>query len=108
MHAKPWQNPPTSPGPVLFTIDDFNRMINAGIFEQRSGRVELIQGELKEMSPASEEHDDVLLRLNTWAGANVAGRFRVASQIGVQLLQSPSMPEPDLVLVNLSTRWRTF
>jgi hypothetical protein len=31
--------------PVLFTIDDLGRMIDAGVFVGRTGRIELIEGE---------------------------------------------------------------
>lgn len=90
------------PGPALFTVDDYNRMIKAGVFEQYAGRIELIDGELTEMSPASEEHDDVIRYLIKWATANAAADFEFGSQIGLRLLHSDSMPEPDFILIDKS------
>ena len=46
--------------PLLFTVDDLEKMINAGIFDARKGHIELIEGEFLQMSPASERHDQIV------------------------------------------------
>lgn len=90
--------------PVLFTIDDLSRMIDAGVFVGRTGRIELIEGELRAMSPASEEHDDVVRYLDRWSQRVVGEQFHVAVQQGLRLLKTESMPEPDLYWVDASYR----
>jgi len=93
---------PTGNEPVRFTLSDFNQIEKTGVFEQRSERIELIDGELRTMSPATEELDDVISYLNRWS-ADVAGdRFRIFVQSGLRLLHSDSMPEPDLYWTDLS------
>lgn len=71
-------------------------MINAGVFANRDDRIELLLGELVVMSPASEGHDWVIRYLNKWSIESTVDRFDVAVQMGIRLLNSESMPEPDL------------
>ena len=86
--------------PLLFTVDDLEKMITAGIFDDRSGHIELIEGELLQMSPASERHDILIRRLNTWSGQQqTENQFEIAVQMGLRLHRTESMPEPDLYWV---------
>ena len=49
----------------LFTVDDFYRMADAGIFTE-DDRVELIDGEIIEMSPIGIRHKGCVNRANTF------------------------------------------
>jgi Uma2 family endonuclease len=93
-------SPPTIP--VLFTIDDVNRMAEAGIFVGRTDRIELIEGVLSVMSPATEEHDDMIRFLTTWSHRVVGDRYHLAIQQGIRLQKTESMPEPDIFWVHAS------
>jgi len=81
---------------VRFTIDQYKQMVDAGVFAGRNDRIELLDGELSMMSPASDGHDDAIVALTEWSHQVVGSVYRIAVQIGVRLLKSESMPEPDL------------
>ena len=85
---------------VLFTVDDLEKMIDAGIFDERTGRIELIEGEFLQMSPASDHHDNLIRVLNMWSvRQQTLDQFEIAVQMGIRLNQTESMPEPDLFWV---------
>ncbi len=90
--------------PFLFSIADLTRMVDAGIFVGRTGRIELIEGELRSMSPASDGHDDLIRFLDKWSHQFVGENYFVAVQQGLRLLQTESMPEPDLYWVDIRHR----
>ena len=90
--------------PVLFTIDAVNKMAEAGVFVGRTDRIELIEGVLTVMSPASEDHDDVIRYLTTWCQRHVGDRFQLCVQQGIRLLKTESLPEPDFYLVDAGHR----
>ncbi len=87
--------------PFLFSVDDLTRMVDAGIFVGRTGRIELIEGELRNMSPASDGHDDIIRFLDKWSHRVVGENYFVAVQQGLRLLKTESMPEPDLYWVDV-------
>ncbi len=80
-----------------FTVDEYLQMVADGVFDE-DARIELIRGEIVEMSPIGDRHIGCLI-----AGVRAFARLVP----GVDLsLQSPlrvpgfkSLPEPDLVLV---------
>jgi Uma2 family endonuclease len=83
-----------------FTAEEFERMGEAGIFRQ-DARLELIEGEIVEMSPNGSPHAacvDALALLFTEAARR---RFIVRVQNPLRL-DDFSEPQPDLALV----RWR--
>ncbi len=90
--------------PVLFTIDDVNKMVEAGVFVGRPDRIELIEGVLTVMSPASEEHDDVIRYLNSWSHQVIGDRYVVSVQAGLRLLKTESLPEPDICWIDAGHR----
>ena len=47
----------------LFTVHDYHRMVDAGILSE-DDRVELIHGEILEMSPIGPRHNAAILRAN--------------------------------------------
>lgn len=59
-------------------------MIAAGVFDERDGRhLELIHGEIREMTPPGPEHEEIVELLTEWSysfhpGQSVFG-FRTAS-----------------------------
>lgn len=77
------------------TIDEYDRMINSGVFENR--RIELIHGELREMSPIGVPHEYAVDELNEWSIQNVPlDRVRVRIQHSIGLPELNSVPQPDV------------
>lgn len=82
-----------------FTVDDFYRMLEAGILTE-DDRVELIDGEIIEMSPVGSRHAACVARLTKFA-------MRLVSDTGIVWPQNPvrlhdeSEPLPDLVVLKL-------
>lgn len=82
---------PTSPH---WTLDDYDRAIDAGVFGDR--RIELIAGSLYEMPPMGEPHIGALRYLaELFFGA--LGRERVLSQMPI-ILPHDGEPEPDIAV----------
>jgi Uma2 family endonuclease len=82
------------------TLAEYDRMIAAGAFDGgvTRPRVELIEGELRPMSPIGPLHEDVVDILNEWAVTNFPReqvRVRIQNSVGIPGLESA--PEPDLV-----------
>ncbi len=84
----------------LFTVDEFDRMGEAGIFTE-DDRVELIRGEIVEMSPIGDPHINCVDRLTYLLVPPLQGRAIVRVQSPVKLFPD-SEPEPDVTLL----RWR--
>jgi Uma2 family endonuclease len=83
------------------TIAEYDRMIAAGAFDPRErNRLELIHGELREMTPIGSEHEVVVDYLNEWSIRTLPKKkawVRVQNSIGIPVLNSA--PEPDLAWV---------
>jgi Uma2 family endonuclease len=77
------------------TVSDYHRMINAGILSG-SDRVELIEGDLIEMSPARPEHADYVDFIGETIKAQTDRKVRLQNPI---TLPEHSEPEPDIALV---------
>jgi len=86
-----------SPTTYRFTVDDYHRMAEADIFGP-DDRVELIDGEVVEMSPIGSRHAGCVNRLNRLLTANLGERAIVAVQNPIQV-GDLSEPQPDLVLL---------
>ena len=80
-----------------FTVSDFYRMGEAGILNE-DDRVELIEGELVEMSPIGSRHAAQVDRLNRLLTVQVGNQAIVRVQNPVRL-GNRSEPQPDLVLL---------
>jgi hypothetical protein len=90
-----------SPGVAIrqFTVDEFDRMIAAGILTEDE-RVELIDGVIVAMTPIGDAHASCVLRLNHLLNARLRGRAWVQVQGPIRLHpEDPSRPEPDLTVV---------
>ena len=79
-----------------FTVEEFARMGEAGIFTE-DDRVELIDGEILEMTPIGALHAGLVSRLTELIVTRVAGRAHVSIQNPVRL-DPHTEPQPDLVV----------
>jgi len=81
------------------SVDEYERMIAAGVFDEDL-RIELIDGELVEMSPIGPNH---MTRLNQTAGLlyHVVGREVIVSIQNPIRLPPFGEPQPDIVLLRL-------
>jgi Uma2 family endonuclease len=80
-----------------FTVDDYYRMVRAGILHE-DDRVELLDGEFIEMSPIGSRHAATVNRLVRLYSAQAADRYVVSVQNPVRLSRY-SEPQPDLLLL---------
>ena len=77
-----------------FTRAEYRRMGEVGILRE-DDRVELIRGEIVEMSPPGRRHKAFVINLAQLLIVRLAGRALVSVQSGVVLAED-SEPEPDL------------
>ena len=78
---------------IRFTVEEYDRMIESGVFEQRDDvRVELLFGEIVEMNPPNPPHDYTIDLLNYWS-IDVTSR----DEIWVRVQNSLGIPEFDSV-----------
>jgi len=82
-----------------FTVDDYYRMFSAGILNE-DDRVELINGEIWDMSAVDAIHASTVKRLNLLLTYRLAQRFIVGVQDPIRLDQFDE-PEPDIAVL----RW---
>lgn len=83
-----------------FTAEEFERMGEAGIFRQ-DARLELIEGEIVQMSPIGSPHAACVNFLSRLLNRLFGDSYIVASQNPVRL-NDTSEPQPDISLL----RWR--
>lgn len=81
----------------LFTIEEYERMVETGILT-REERVELIEGEVVEMSPIGDPHAAFVANLTHLLVTGVGDRARVWVQ-GPVRVPPRSKPQPDLALL---------
>ena len=77
----------------LVTVDEFARMGEAGVFAERP-RVELVDGEIREMTPIGPPHAVVVSLLAEQLVARLAGKAYVSIQNPVRL-DPHNEPQPD-------------
>lgn len=80
-----------------FTVAQYHRMIESGILTDRD-QVELLKGEIIEMSPVGWRHAACVDRLTELFVLQLASRAIVRSQNPVRL-SDDSEPQPDLALL---------
>jgi Uma2 family endonuclease len=85
------------PATRRFTVDEYHRMGEAGILFPDE-RVELLEGEVVEMSPIGSRHAACVRTLNAVLGERLWGRAIVAVHDPVRLGKY-SEPQPDLALL---------
>lgn len=84
-------------GKRLFTVSEYYQMAQVGIFSE-DDRVELLEGEIIEMSPISSRHASCVDRLTRLFSQRVGEHAIVRVQNPVRLSEH-SEPEPDLTLL---------
>ena len=82
-----------------FTIAQYEKMIEAGVFNDRDGRrIELFRGEVVEMSPIGDRHALAVDRLARLSIQHLpAERAHVRIQGPLVLAEQESRPEPDVL-----------
>jgi Uma2 family endonuclease len=80
----------------LFTVDEYHRMGEAGIL-QESDHVELIDGEIIQMSPMGQSHAARVMRANAFFTESLGRRAVVGIQLPLRL-SNWTEPEPDVVV----------
>jgi Uma2 family endonuclease len=80
-----------------FTVAEFERMGEAGIFTKDS-RLELIEGEIVEMSPIGSRHAACVNFLSRFLNAAVGDKALVSTQNPIRL-DEYSEPQPDVALL---------
>lgn len=91
------REPTTEPRPWRFTIDQYHLMGEAGILTE-DDRVELIRGEIVEMSPIGAKHVTCVNEANRLFNRRVGDDVIVHVQNPI-VLPDGSEPQPDLALV---------
>ena len=80
----------------LFTVEEYERMGTAGVFAE-GDRVELLDGEIVEMSPIGPPHAGIVNRLNRMLIQRLGDRVVVAVQNPLRIVPR-SEPQPDFVV----------
>lgn len=80
-----------------WTLDDYHRMIESGLLDGRS--VELLNGEIVEMSPEGESHAYFSHEAAKYLGRLLEGRADIRQGKPVTIPSSHSEPEPDIAVV---------
>lgn len=79
-------------------LDEYDQMIRSGVFDgPNQRRIELIYGELRDMSPISEFHEVLVDVLTEWSFETLPEKsawIRVQNSVGIPELDSA--PEPDI------------
>ena len=83
-----------------FTLEEYHRMGEAGILDEDE-RVELIEGEIVEMTPIGWAHASVVARLATLFWTRFGDRAIVWVQNPLALPRQVSEFQPDLALLKL-------
>jgi len=81
-----------------FTVDEYERIAQAQVLTQ-CDRIELLDGEIVEMTPIGDRHASVVARLTSLFSRRLGNRSIVWVQNPVQLRSVRSVPQPDVVLV---------
>jgi Uma2 family endonuclease len=81
----------------LFTVDDYHRMVDAGILSERD-RVELIEGEILAMTPIGPPYGAAVDRANR-AMVTATGDRAIVRVQGSVRLNEYNEPQPDFVLL---------
>ena len=80
-----------------FTVDEYHRMAEAGILHE-DDRVELIEGELADMTPIGARHANCVRELNRLLSEQVSNDLRVDIQNPVRL-DERNEPQPDVAVL---------
>lgn len=81
----------------LFTVDQYERMADAGVFHP-DDRLELIRGEILQMSPPGPEHIGRMILLTRLLVKHLDGIALPSPQNPVRIFPH-SMPQPDIAML---------
>jgi len=85
-----------------FTVRQYDRMIETGILDSTERRIELIHGELREMSPIGDLHAYIVAWLVRWSIRSLPfDEVWINPQNPVGMADLDSVPEPDLAWLRL-------
>ncbi|MCA9240290.1 MAG: Uma2 family endonuclease [Planctomycetales bacterium] len=87
--------------PPTFTLEQYEHMVSCGAFDgAHRRRVELLHGEILEITPVGFAHANTVCRLVDWSYASVdLTQVAIRSQTPIRILVNQSEPEPDVVWV---------
>src|ERR1051325_2458824 len=80
-----------------FNVEEYHRMVEVGLLTEDS-RVELIEGEVVQMSPIGSRHGGTVNRASALLNGILEGRAMVSVQNPIRL-NDFSEPQPDLALL---------
>ena len=85
-----------------FSLDHYEHMVEVGAFSgQFEKRVELIRGEIVQMTPISVAHANCVTKITEWSfRAADLNRVMIRVQNPIRIPANGSEPEPDIVWVN--------
>ncbi len=87
-----------------WSIQDYHQMIETGLLDER--KVELIRGEIIEMSPEGAPHSSYCSEIGEYLRKTLGDQAKIREAHPITLPNS-SEPEPDIAIVrNLPTRYR--
>lgn len=81
---------------MKWTVEDYHRLVHAGILDDR--RVELLNGELVEMSPEGPSHANLSSNAADYLRELLGNRVKVREGHPITL-PNDSEPEPDIAIV---------
>ncbi len=87
-----------------FTVEEYHKMAEAGLFSE-DDRVELIDGEIVEMTPIGWRHANCVNDLTMFLTSFARGRYVVSVQNPLTI-SDHGEPQPDLVLLKRRPRGR--
>ena len=90
-----------APKAIRWTREEYYRMAEAGLFDGR--RVELVRGEVIEMTPQKSRHATGITLAYTALSAAFGGEYNVRIQLPL-ILGQDSDPEPDAAIVRGTAR----
>lgn len=83
------------------SLQEYDRMIDAGAFVGMDRHIELIRGKLRQTNPAGPVHGDLIMYLVDWSHEQAdRSAFLVTGQSGVNMPEVGSRPEPDVFWIH--------
>lgn len=86
----------------LWTVEDYHRMIDAAILTTED-KVELLEGEIIEMSPQNSPHSATTQRASDYLRSLLVGQATIRVQLPITLPPN-SEPEPDIAVIRVDSR----
>jgi len=88
---------------LRITFDEYRRMVADGAFDAlRDRRIELIHGELREMTPPGPDHSEAVSRLNLWSAELALKKLiKLRTENPIGIAEQDSAPEPDVAWVKV-------